>query len=392
MADREKKRKRVSQAGGPPAKKVSFEGQSGTIQVKHLARDEQQPFVVGEFLRVCASIRYSFATASTPGLSIPTSIAFQSFHKPDQKSKAKHKETNGRSSKSELLLHSREHPAIDYTARDPPAGADAHLIKHYVAVYDPKTGDLQVVEAHKMDMRSSLRVEDEQLREKTRAKQENVSMRVKSFRGLMLTTTQGLTLRQELGMTFGTKKAKKAINSLSENAIAPQRARDASPGAAKKALKANPSALAVLESMEMSANNAPSTNDLQHNIDNAKPRPRHNPNAESPGEVYEVKSIVGDELMKELKVKPWVDAVEANEAVITQSRFVSHRLRALCENDEIVRLKVLKYMLHLLDFYNGLKTVRGGGRKLPEKGELEKKMGVEKHVFDTIRKRFTEGL
>jgi len=193
-------------------------------------------------------------------------------------------------------------------------------------------------------------------------------------------------------MTFGTKKAKKAISSLSENAITRDRARDASPGAAKRALKANPSARAVLESMAMSASNAPTKDDLQSSIDDAKPRPKHNAQATKPDEVYEVRSIVGDELMKDLRVKPWVDAVEANEEVTTKSRYVSNRLRALCQDDEIVRLKVLRYMLLLLEFFNALKTVRGGGRKLPDKGELEKAMGVEKHVVDTIRKRFADGL
>lgn len=193
-------------------------------------------------------------------------------------------------------------------------------------------------------------------------------------------------------MTFGTKKAKKAISSLSENAITRDRARDASPGAAKRALKANPSARAVLESMATSASNAPTKDDLQSSIDDAKPRPKHNAQATKPDEVYEVRSIVGDELMKDLRVKPWVDAVEANEEVTTKSRYVSNRLRALCQDDEIVRLKVLRYMLLLLEFFNALKTVRGGGRKLPDKGELEKAMGVEKHVVDTIRKRFADGL
>lgn len=193
-------------------------------------------------------------------------------------------------------------------------------------------------------------------------------------------------------MTFGTKKAKKAIASLSENAISARKTRDASPGAIKKALKANPSALAVLESMATSASNAPSKEDLQASIDDSKPRPKHNANATTPEEVYEIKSIVGEELMKDLRVKPWVDAVEANEEVQTQSRFVSHRLRALCQDDAIIRLKVLKYMLHLLDFYRALKTVRGGGRKLPEKGELEKNMGVDRSMVDTIRRRFVDGL
>lgn len=111
------------------------------------------------------------SSASAPGLSIPASIAFQTFHKQGPTNKEKHKHST-KSKAQEILLHSREHPAINYTAREHPTGSDAHLTKHYVAVYDPQTGELQVVEARKMDVRSSLRIEDEQLREKE--KQESV--------------------------------------------------------------------------------------------------------------------------------------------------------------------------------------------------------------------------
>lgn len=111
--------------------------------------------------------------ASTPGLSVPNSVKFKTYKKRDLK--VKHKETNSKGKSDELLLHSKDHPAMDYTGREHVIGSDAHLTKHFVAVYDPKTGELQIVEALKMDLRSSLRSEDEALREKERAKEENVS-------------------------------------------------------------------------------------------------------------------------------------------------------------------------------------------------------------------------
>lgn len=44
----EKKRKRLSEAGGPSKKKkVAFENQSGTAKVKHMSRDEDWLPVVG---------------------------------------------------------------------------------------------------------------------------------------------------------------------------------------------------------------------------------------------------------------------------------------------------------------------------------------------------------
>ena len=57
---------------------------------------------------------------------------------------------------SELLLHSSTHPKLDYVAREESSGTDNQL-KHYVGVYDPKTGECQLVEARKLVLRSSLR-------------------------------------------------------------------------------------------------------------------------------------------------------------------------------------------------------------------------------------------
>ena len=67
--------------------------------------------------------------------------------------------SNGRTdiSTSELLLHSSHHPKLDYTAREEESGGADSLLKHYVGVYDPKNGELQVVEARNLVLRGTLR-------------------------------------------------------------------------------------------------------------------------------------------------------------------------------------------------------------------------------------------
>jgi DNA-directed RNA polymerase I subunit RPA49 len=46
---------------------------------------------------------------------------------------------------------------LDYTAKEEgPGGRESHL-KHYIGVFDPKTGELSVVEAKKMAIRGVVR-------------------------------------------------------------------------------------------------------------------------------------------------------------------------------------------------------------------------------------------
>ncbi len=60
--------------------------------------------------------------------------------------------------------------------------------------------------------------------------------------------------------------------------------------------------------------------------------------------------------------------------------------------EDVVKLKVLKYLLLLLDFHAALKP--GGKtvfRKLPLRDTLREKLGAEDFLVDTIRKRFATG-
>ena len=57
----------------------------------------------------------------------------------------------------ELLLHSSVHPKLDWTAREETSsGVESHL-KHYIGIYDPEKGKLQLKEAKKLVVQSTLR-------------------------------------------------------------------------------------------------------------------------------------------------------------------------------------------------------------------------------------------
>jgi hypothetical protein len=60
-------------------------------------------------------------------------------------------------STTELLLQSSEHQKLDYTAREDAADGPDALLKHYVGVFDPETGKLEVMEARKMVVRGTVR-------------------------------------------------------------------------------------------------------------------------------------------------------------------------------------------------------------------------------------------
>lgn len=87
---------------------------------------------------------------------MPASISLQPFTK-HRKNAPQRPGRSGAIATTEVLLHSSEHPKLDYTAREEEEGGSDALLKHYVGVYDPKTGKLEVMEARKMVVRGSVR-------------------------------------------------------------------------------------------------------------------------------------------------------------------------------------------------------------------------------------------
>jgi DNA-directed RNA polymerase I subunit RPA49 len=70
---------------------------------------------------------------------------------------------------SEMLLHSTSHRSLDYIAQEDQPKGSRPLVRHFIGVFDPKTGKVEVVESKKMVVRGTVRsqkVSDEAMRAK----------------------------------------------------------------------------------------------------------------------------------------------------------------------------------------------------------------------------------
>lgn len=185
MAEKDqKKRKRQSHGLETPNKKLATIGgpsnsNSNSVKVIHVEDSGLHPVLLG-----------------TSGIKAPT-VPFKAYVKPRISLRKAEKDAPIKPSTHDLLLQSSQHPRLDYTAV--PSPIDDQL-SHYVAIYDPAKRVLQIAPAHHLQLRSTLRAkadDEAALKRRTMASQ-----------------------REALGQEFGTKKAKKAINSKSTNAIA----------------------------------------------------------------------------------------------------------------------------------------------------------------------------
>lgn len=338
MAEKEKDKKRKRESGkyDKPNKKVAIAA-PGKAQVTFVDENGLHPIAV-----------------SAPGLSTPEFV-FKTYSKALSSRNA----SNGtpKPATHDLLLHSSAHPKLDYTARTSPTTSHQ---THYVAIFDPESKQLHITTAYNATLRSTLRSETEELHQaehhRTFAQQ-----------------------REQLGLEFGTKKAKKAIASKTENAITPRK--DGKRGR-------NDVQDAVFSGMK--DEDLPSKQDEQDASLAAKPIPRPNLQAEAVDEVYPLSTLIPESDMRLLPAKDWQDAIAANEEVNFSYRFPAFRLRKDGNKDDVLKLKALRYMLLLLEFHAALSPAKGGaGKKVPKKEILQKKLSDwPEALIDSVRRRF----
>ena len=275
----------------------------------------------------------------------------------------------------ELLLHSSAHSKLDYVAREELSnGSESHL-KHYIGIYDPETGKLQLVQARKLVIRRTLRSSDND--EKGSDSEKDVPNK--------------LSARSNLGLAFGTKKSQKAIRALTVNAIkaSPSKSTSQTSGTGRAL---DPVASAVVSSMAQFTSSMPTREQMQADIDENKPIPKPNLAAETPAEVYPVEQLVGGiNALRNMNVQELMDKVNAGEDVQTRSLFVSRRLRAIVQSDDVKRVRTLRYLLLLLEWNKGLKVGLKGAKKVPkdeEMGHLMEQYGSE--VVRGVGRRFAD--
>ncbi|KAH7326400.1 RNA polymerase I associated factor, A49-like protein [Stachybotrys elegans] len=346
--DSTKKRKRDGEsAAAKPKKKVVVNAPASTTTVSSLLQPKTCPPVI----------------ATTAGIQLPDGLTFHSYQR---KSDAKKK--SGLSINKPLLLHSAEHRTLDYTAKE----EDANHLNHFLGVYDPKTGKMEVIQAKKMVVRGTVR-----------AKQASAaSMGEKTAKQTMMER------RTDLGQTFGTKKAKKAIQDNVMNALSPvKKSGDNTP------MKVDDATRAMLDAVGEVTSTMATREELQAVVDEAKPVPKANLDAEEIQDVYDPEAIIGANVLSLVPVREWQEKVRQGENVQLPSRYVAARLNNVASNEsDNTRLRVLRYLLFVILFYRISKPGRQRGmRQVPTREKLKEQLSpAPEAVIESIRRKFSD--
>jgi DNA-directed RNA polymerase I subunit RPA49 len=250
----------------------------------------------------------------------------------------------------ELLLHSSNHPTIDYTATED-ADPTGKYLKHYAAVYDPVSGQLQVIEAKRMTVRSSVRQQE--------PTQEGDSPEIKP--------TTNYSSRAALTHAFGTKKSKKAVQSVAENRLLSQ-------GAEKPN---SPISHALLSSMPDIERPDQLTDSPASAIQTSKPLPVPDLTTNDITEFYPLSSLVfpspASETLRKMPLEEWKVSVENKKAISPPSRFVAvnstHVIKAVNANPDNSDVRqtgqILRYMLVLIELARNVSKLHSGKRLPP---------------------------
>ncbi|KAL7788319.1 RNA polymerase I associated factor, A49-like protein [Trichoderma ceciliae] len=346
-----KKRKRDGEKVGASKKKVVFNAPSSIATVSSVLRPKSCPPVI----------------ANTPGMEIPSHLVFHSYL-PKNTSASKSKKAADKG----LLLHSTTHRNLDYTAREEESRDSKPLLNHYIGIFDPKSGKLQVVEAKKMVVRGAVR--SKQVPTSASQQEEKKSI---------------MDQRTDLGQTFGTKKAKKAIQSKVLNAITPQR----KPGDDSSLNKLDDASKAILSSIGAVTSTMASRDELQAVIDEAKPVPRANTDADEIYDVYRPEELIGADILNLVPIREWQEKAKHGESIQFHSRYVVSRVQAIASNESAeMRLRVLRYLSIVLLFYLHSKPGRQkGARQVPPREKLRELLApAPEAVIENIRRKFSD--
>lgn len=210
----------------------------------------------------------------------------------------------------------------------------------------------------------------------------------------MLTKVQTMLDRKsELGQIFGTKKARKAIQDVTLNAISPQKK---SANYQSSAATMDAASKAMLSSVGKVTSTMATREELQAAVDEAKPVPRPNLEAEDIEDVYDPRAIIGADVLNLVPIREWQEKAEHGDNISTSSRFVAKRVVRVATNktpEGVMRLRVLRYFYFVLLFYLSSKPGRERGtRSVLARDKLREALQpAPEAVVENIRRKFSDG-
>ena len=137
----------------------------------------------------------------------------------------------------------------------------------------------------------------------------------------------------------------------------------------------------------------PTREEMQAEIDEAKPRPKPNMQASTPAEVYPIEQLVGGaNVLAAMGVKEWIEKVKAREDVQLKSRYVARKLAATVQSGDVKKLKTMRYLLLLVEWFAALKPSSKVGKRVPKLEEMEDLFAAYgREIVTGVARRFADG-
>jgi DNA-directed RNA polymerase I subunit RPA49 len=196
---------------------------------------------------------------------------------------------------------------------------------------------------------------------------------------------------EALGMEFGNKKTRKALDDRTINAIGRGLPRLASPGGTIPPPPTDNVAAAVLGSMSATTAQMPTVAEQNAVMEDSKPRPKPNMDAKIPAEVYPISTLIGNEMMAAINVKDWVEATQAKVGVKLRHRYVANRIAAVVAEKDIKKLKVLRFIHVLMKFKDTLnQKSKKEASRLPQRDKLLEAMKESAPLVDAVKQKFCD--
>ncbi len=186
----------------------------------------------------------------------------------------------------------------------------------------------------------------------------------------------------ELGEAFGTKKSKKALQAVAENAMLAESSRG----------KLREDDRALVNTITDSSQHMSTREELQAAMDQGRSVPYGNYDADEIQDVYVPSQIIGAEVLNAIPVLDWQEKVEKLEAVQVPARFVANRIVRLAGEESVQKLKVLRYLLWLIIIYTTARVGKERGTKVIGKREQLRELlaPAPEMVIENIRRKFTD--
>lgn len=190
---------------------------------------------------------------------------------------------------------------------------------------------------------------------------------------------QNADSRAVLGRQFGTRKAQKALLSREMNRI------DVTD-------MDRTVTTSIISQVGEATRSIPTTAELGAQLLDARPIPPPNKDALRPEDVYDLADVIGNNEWEALWVREW----EKGEVAGIRSSYVRTRVtrlhaareaQAAASKAHSKSLKILKYVAHLIEFYQFQSRARG---KLPPMERAKKALGIDQVLVESFFERFAD--